>query len=1616
MSLPILQIKRRNVSPDQDWPSGMRANGLIAGELGFNYYNNSLWIGPENDKDGRGYSILVNRDRQITSATWASGTTLGPKLKFTEYDQEGYLRQFESATIPVADYDQSGVVNVGEQVFVGPKVFMSNGEGIIPTLFGETEISLAADKGILVANTDEEENNLGIPTMTGVLPGAVGTYGITPGQNWLGLGLAAMTIVPFDNHAPEGFVTTGTLYSMLGNQWKAPDANKIAAWIKANPDDVDSGDYLGYISAKDLIAAGISTSAGLTQNGNIIQHSDSITPGTISGTSSTGLSFGSEVKIPSITYNSTGHITGATTTSVKLPSITAEAADTSTAAKLVTAVALSAAGKLTTTTFNGSVGAEDTFIYLNGGVPTATEKTFGSKTKPVYINAGKITAGSAYAGATHVTLNGASKGASKAAFYAPTTAGTAANQLLVWDSENSVPIWKAQSELDGFLESIAFGEDGRTLTLTLANGTPLTATIPATISGFTSITSNNFVGALTGNADTATKAGQFSSAASVALTGDVTGSASSTKGWSIATTLANSGVTAGAYGPTASTSPGFGGSYNVPYVKVDAKGRVTEAATYAFTLPTLTSTSSNDSTAAALVKSVSLSSTGALTVQKYNGTKGSATKPIYLSSGVPTEGSLYAGGTKVTLNGTDLASNTANFYAPASGGTSGQILQSKGTSAPAWVNTSSITAGKATADASGNTITSTYETKSDAASKLATAKSFATSEANRVKSEILDGADEAFDTLVELKGAIDANGDIITALDSTVGTKADKTITITAGAGLTGGGDLSANRTIAHSNSVTAKTSGTQAAKTVAYGGAFKITEPLYDKQGHITGLHQANITLPSIGTVKGDNVVLLNYSYGGDGTLLNLTASHEQMYNSPDGINDLQVVKYTSGNSTTSLSGAGTSKVIKIPQISVDNYGHVLSASDESVTITLPSISGGVAAASCKLVSSVSASGSTVSATQKTLAGGTNISVSDSNSTITVGLSGVVAVANGGTGNGTQTANRLIYSESASKLSSSNHYSTSSQLFVNSTTADTKYTFKVNGATGFSGGHVYLTGAQAGSSTASTTQLVFGAPGGENNANNHIVLSSNKGALVINPTIDSTSGQIVFYLNEQSSIPGGVRAGASNFTSISTPSLSATAASITTVTGALKGNADTASKWATARKLTLNGDVSGSATFDGSGDITLTTTVADDSHKHTAGSSWNNRTLTVSAGGNSTSSTIPDTLTGFKSVSSTTFVGALSGNATSASKWATARTIALGGDASGSVTFDGSADATLTVTVLDDSHKHTAGSSWSNRTLTVSAGGNSTSSTIPTTLTGFTSISSTGFTGELTGNASTATKLKTARTISLSGSVTGSASFDGSGNVTIATTTNHSHSYLPLAGGTMTGAITLKSSAYNYHTDSTSYGMNCSNSDIVGVNGIYFADACDGMTEGIHFYRSANTWDSIAANGGTFYFASNHSSSQSTCVGNATIRAGAVYGAVWNDYAEYRTQKETVEPGYCVVSNDRGQVSKTTRKYQVCDGIVSDTFGFAIGETEECKTPLAVSGRVLAYCEGNKYDYHAGDTVCAGPNGKVVKMTREEIREWPDRIVGTVSEIPEYETWGSGNIKVNGRIWIKVK
>jgi hypothetical protein len=147
----------------------------------------------------------------------------------------------------------------------------------------------------------------------------------------------------------------------------------------------------------------------------------------------------------------------------------------------------------------------------------------------------------------------------------------------------------------------------------------------------------------------------------------------------------------------------------------------------------------------------------------------------------------------------------------------------------------------------------------------------------------------------------------------------------------------------------------------------------------------------------------------------------------------------------------------------------------------------------------------------------------------------------------------------------------------------------------------------------------------------------------------------------------------------------------------------------------------------------------------------------------------------------------------------------------------------------------------------------------------------------------------------------------------------------------------------------------------------------------------------------------------------SGTVRASAVYGAVYNDFAEYR-EADTIEPGRVVCEYGDDTLKVATERLQPGANVVSDTFGFAIGETETAKTPIAVAGRVLVYTFEDRNTYQPGDAVCAAPNGTVSKMSREEIINYPERIVGTVSAVPTYETWGEKDVSVNGRIWIKVR
>lgn len=87
--------------------------------------------------------------------------------------------------------------------------------------------------------------------------------------------------------------------------------------------------------------------------------------------------------------------------------------------------------------------------------------------------------------------------------------------------------------------------------------------------------------------------------------------------------------------------------------------------------------------------------------------------------------------------------------------------------------TSAGSATSATKDASGNTITATYETKTDAAAKLTEAKTYADNAASAVKNALLNGAGAAYDTLKELGELIDDNKDAIDALEEIASGKAN---------------------------------------------------------------------------------------------------------------------------------------------------------------------------------------------------------------------------------------------------------------------------------------------------------------------------------------------------------------------------------------------------------------------------------------------------------------------------------------------------------------------------------------------------------------------------------------------------------------------------------------------------------------------------------------------------------------------------------------------------------------------------------------------------------------------------------------------------------------------------
>ena len=262
------------------------------------------------------------------------------------------------------------------------------------------------------------------------------------------------------------------------------------------------------------------------------------------------------------------------------------------------------------------------------------------------------------------------------------------------------------------------------------------------------------------------------------------------------------------------------------------------------------------------------------------------------------------------------------------------------------------------------------------------------------------------------------------------------------------------------------------------------------------------------------------------------------------------------------------------------------------------------------------------------------------------------------------------------------------------------------------------------------------------------------------------------------------------------------TSASVTfaAVTAPVIGNASTASALETTRTISLTGDVSGSVSFNGSTDASISATIQPNSVSlgtDTTGNYVNDLTagtgvtVTHTPGeGSSPTVAIGQAVGTSSSVQfaavTAPLIGNVTGNADTATALATSQTIELTGDVTGSVSFNGSANASISATIAANSVAlgtdttgnymsdltqgtgvsitHTPGEG-SNATIAI---GQAVGTSSSVTFAAVTAPVTGNVTGDVTGNAGTATALQTSRAISLGGDLSGSVSFNGTSDVTI--------------------------------------------------------------------------------------------------------------------------------------------------------------------------------------------------------------------------------------------------------
>ena len=320
------------------------------------------------------------------------------------------------------------------------------------------------------------------------------------------------------------------------------------------------------------------------------------------------------------------------------------------------------------------------------------------------------------------------------------------------------------------------------------------------------------------------------------------------------------------------------------------------------------------------------------------------------------------------------------------------------------------------------------------------------------------------------------------------------------------------------------------------------------------------------------------------------------------------------------------------------------------------------------------------------------------------------------------------------------------------------------------------------------------------------------------------------------------------------------------------------------------------------------------------------------------------------------------------------------GGTLTGNVTSRSITPATTNAYVLGSSSLK-----WSNVYATTFTGN----------LTGNVTGNVSGSSGSCTGNAATATRLATARTIN-------GVSFNGTANITVYDSTK-----LPLSGGTMTGNITIPATGMSWIGGKDSapiqQDMSSNTSSYFPIirqkqaNVTYNIGGLNGQF-GIYMYQNSRT------DNGTDAALKMDSSGNVTATG--TFTATRVYNAVYNDYAECFANTNLIynEVLHRIVEIDDNECVRLASKnsYRVI-GVVSDNYGHLLGGLEEdiengAKIPVGLAGTLYVYTLDEIDTKNIGKLVCADNNGYATLAEKDCEGTIVGKIIGFNKEYHQYK------------------